>query len=139
MIILILSISYTVYLFYLFAHLMRRTEELYSIKIPPLPRPLLDLLPYPEMLHVFLLIIWGIIILGGMFWGYTYEYELYHGYIPLRGSVMALWFLLILFFAALPLTFAIIFQMGKGHGINCMKLHTWSRPLDYYKLHGTDE
>jgi hypothetical protein len=115
MLIFIFFVFYGLYFYYVYKAAAGRIDREYQWGSPSPPKAI----PYSEGLLVMLAIPWGIIILGGIYWGWTYpRYPTNDFWI--RHDNLDLFFLFIIC-VTLGLSYAVTYQVGKLSGIADMK------------------
>lgn len=114
MIIFILSIFYAFYFFYLYKWAQSRLSEEYNFGSPSPPKPL----PHSPTISILLSILWGLIIIAGIFWGFTYNRH--SDYFSIQSSDMEIFFLIAICIA-LGLSLAVVYHLGEIKGVTSMK------------------
>ncbi len=114
MIILVVSISCTLYFIYLYKWVKSRLLEEYQFGSPSPPKSL----PHSINLSILIGTVWGITIIAGIFWGFTYNR--YSDYLAIRDNQIEIIFLVVIV-VALSLSFVVIYHLGEIKGITTMK------------------
>ena len=113
MIMLIVFTFYALYFFYLYKWVQSRLLEEYNFGSPSPPKPL----PHSPSASILIGILWGLIIIGGVFWGFTFNR---YPSLSLDDSYWETW-LLIVICIALGLSYTVIYHLGEIRGIASMK------------------
>jgi MFS family permease len=120
MFILTLSIFFIIYFFYLYKWAQSRLLQEYSFGSPSPPKPL----PHSTKVSILLSLIYGIMIIAGIFWGYTTkpygEYFSIQRFLLWSRSDTELIFLIILC-VLLILSFIVVYHLGELKGVTNMK------------------
>src|SRR2546421_12937228 len=75
-------------------------------------------LPHSSSLSLIVAILWGIFLLAGVFWGYTFVR--YPDYLSIRGSGAEV-VLLVVLFVAVALSYVVVYRLGEMRGVAHMK------------------
>jgi len=77
-----------------------------------------NVLPHSPSLSIIVGALWGIFLLAGVFWGYTFVR--YPDYLSVRGSGAEI-VLLVVAVIAVALSYVVIYRLGEMHGVANMK------------------
>ena len=103
-----------VYFFYLkqWAESFLSREYQFASPSPPIP------LPHSPTVSIIVATLWGIFLLGGVFWGFTFIR--YPEHLSVRGSDAEI-VLLVLLSIAVGLSYFVIYRLGEIRGVAHMK------------------
>ncbi len=88
------------------------SEYNFGSPLPPEP------IPHSTLLSILVGILWGIILLAGVFWGFTFNR--YPEHLSVRGTDIEVIFLVILFVTIL-LSYFVMYRLGEIKGVEQMK------------------
>jgi hypothetical protein len=114
MIALILLIFCAIYFLYLKKWAESLLLKEYNFGSPSPPKPL----PHSPTVSVIIGILWGVLLLAGVFWGFTFNR--YTAYMSVHSNDVEIALLFILCFA-IGLSYCVIYRMGEINGVAQMK------------------
>jgi hypothetical protein len=103
-----------IYFFYVKQSAERFLSQEYNFGVAPPRSPL----PCPPTVSIIAATLWGIFLLGGLFWGFTFIR--YPDHLSVRGSDAEM-LLLILMSIAIGLSYFVIYRLGEIRGVAHMK------------------
>lgn len=102
------------YFFYLKKWAESLLSQEYNFDSPSPPRPL----PHSPVLSIIVAVLWGVLLLGGVFWGFTYNRDPDH--LSVRGSNIET-FLLVISSTAVAFSYVVVYRLGEMGGVRGMK------------------
>ena len=122
MIVLVLIAVFALYFLYLTKWAQSVLSSEYNFASPSPPKPL----PHSPSLSIVVATLWGILLLAGSFWGFTFNR--YPAHLSIRDADVEI-YLLIALCAAIGLSHGVIYRLGEMKGVEHMKstalFQTW--------------
>lgn len=122
MIVLVLIAVSALYFLYLTKWAQSVLSREYNFASPSPPKPL----PHSPSLSIIAAALWGILLLAGSFWGFTFNR--YPAHLSVRDTDVEI-YLLVALCAAIGLSYGVIYRLGEMKGVEHMKstvlFQTW--------------